>query len=302
MKKIKLLIAIIVCGGLAWYLFIKPHDYIVRFTIKTSPGTLLSGVEDWNRINQKENIFSYKINTKVPFSSLSESLYVNKMDLEIDWSFKSLTDTTTQVIAGITEKKNSIYNRITAPFANTLFKKKSIELVQDYKDGIENQLKLKFKVKVVGVDLTPELNYAYVEYKNIQIRNKAMQMMKKDFKLLTYLNKHDLKKGVFPFLIVNNWNLKVNTIDFRYCFPVRRTDSVPFSKDIKFDTLTSKKALKAIYNGNYSSSDRGWFALKEYAKRHNINVSNELVEIYHDNPKISGDEINWKTEVYLLIN
>lgn len=302
MKKNKILLTIVLLGSLVWYLFIKPHDYIVRFKIQTSPGTLFSAVEEWNMINQKKNIFSYKINNKVPFRSLSETLYVNEMDLEIDWSFKSLTDSTTQVIAGITEEKNSIYNRITAPFANTLFKKMILELVQDYKDGIEDQLKKKFKVTVVGVDLTPELNYAYVEYKNIQIRNKARQMMKKDFKLLTFINKHDLKKGEFPFLIVNNWNLDKNTIDFRYCFPVKRIDSIPYSKDIKFDTMISKKALKLIYNGNYSTSDRGWFALKEYAKRHNINVTNKLVEIYYDNPNISGDEINWKTEVYLLIN
>ena len=301
MKKNKILLTIVLLGSLVWYLFIKPHDYIVRFKIQTSPGTLFSALEEWSMINQQKNIFSYKINNKVPFKSLRQTLYVNEMDLEIDWSFESLTDSTTQVIAGITEKKNSIYNRITAPFAITSFKKMILELVQDYKNGIEDQLKKKFKVTVVGVDLTPELNYAYIEYKNIQIRNKARQMMKKDFKLLTYINKHDLKKGEFPFLLVNNWNLDKNTIDFRYCFPVKRIDSIPYSKDIKFDTLTSKKALKVIYNGNYSTSDKGWFALHEYAKRHNINVTNKLVEIYHDNPNFSGDEINWKTEVYLLI-
>ena len=302
MIKIKFLITFIICGGLAWYLFIKPHDYIIRFKIKTSPGTLWSGVEDWNITNQKKNLFSFKINKKDPFTSLSETLYVNEMGLEIDWSFKSLTDSTTQVVAGITEKKNKIYNRLTAPFAKTLFKKIILKLVQDYKDGIEYQLKNKFKVKVVGVDSIPKLNYAYVEYKNIQIRNKAAQMMMKDFKLMTFINKLDLKEGEFPFLIVNNWNLDRNTIDFRYCFPVKKIDSIPYSNEIKFDTQTSTKALKLIYNGNYSTSDKGWYALHEYAKRHNISITNKPIEIYHDNPNFSGDDINWKTEVYLPIN
>ncbi len=302
MGKIKFLIAFIICGGLAWYLFIKPHDYIIRFKINTSPGTLWSGVEDWNIINQKKNLFSYEINKKRPFTFLSETIQINNTNLEIDWSFKSLTDSTTHVIAGITEKENTIYNRITAPFTSTLFKKMILKLVQDYKDGIEYQLKQKFKVKVVGVDSIPQLNYAYVEFKNIQIRNKATQMKKMDFKLLTFINKLDLKEGEFPYVIVNNWNLDKNTIDFRYCFPVKKIDSLPYSNEIKFDMQSSIKALKVIYNGNYSTSDRGWFALHEYAKRHNINITNKPIEIYHDNPNFSGDEINWKTEVYLPIN
>ena len=302
MKKIKILLTIILLGSMVWYLFIKPHDYIVRFKIKTSPGTMWSGVEDWNLINQQKNLFSYKINKKKPFTFISETIHINNTILEIDWSFKSLTDSTTHVIAGITEKDNSIYNRITAPFTNTLFKKTILELVQDYKDGIENQLREKFKVKVVGVDSIPQLNYAYVEFKNIQIRNKAMQMKQMDFKLLTFINKLGLKKGEFPYVIVNNWNLEKNTIDFRYCFPVKQLDSIPYSNDIKFDTQPSIKALKVIYNGNYSTSDRGWFALHEYAIRHNINITNKPIEIYHDNPNFSGDELNWKTEIYFPIN
>ena len=297
MKKNKILLTIILLGSLVWYLFIKPHDYIVRFKIKTSPGTMWSGVEDWNLINQQKNLFSYKTNKKKPFTFISETIHINNTNLEIDWSFKSLTDSTTHVIAAITEKDNSIYNRITAPFTSTLFKKTILELVQDYKDGIEYQLRKQFKVKVVGVDSIPQLNYAYVEFKNIQIRNKATQMKKMDFKLLTFINKLGLKEGEFPYVIVNNWNLDTNTIDFRYCFPVKKIDSIPYSNEIKFDTQSSIKALKVIYNENYSTSDRGWFALHEYAKRHNINIINKPIEIYHDNPNFSGDEINWKTEV-----
>ncbi len=127
-------------------------------------------------------------------------------------------------------------------------------------------------------------------------------MMKNNSLLLTFLNEHDLKGGKFAFLIIDKWNLNNNTIDFRYCFPIKQLDTIPFHKDIKFGKQTSKKALKAIYNGNYITSDRGWFALHEYAKRHNINVKNKPLEIYYDNPFNGGEDLKWKTEVYLPIN
>ena len=133
------------------------------------------------------------------------------------------------------------------------------------------------------------------------MRNKAEQMLKNNEALLTFINEKELRAGELPFLIVDNWNLDKNTIDFRYCFPVKHLDTMPFHKDIKFDKQISQKALKAIYNGNYITSDRAWFALREYATRHNIGIENKPFEIFYNNPFYGGDELKWKTEVYLPI-
>ena len=302
MNKLKYLIAAIVMGGLIWYLFIKPQDYIIRFKAGTSPGTLFSGVEEWNLLNQKQDSFSYKILHKVPYKIIDQTLLTsNGLNLEIRWNFSSISDSSTLITAGITEKERSLYNRLTAPFINTEFKQTSLKLISDYKKGMEYQMADKFKVNIIGIDSVPALNFAYVELKNIEMRNKAEQMMKNNPLLLTFINDNGLRGGDFPFLIIDKWNLNDNLIDFRYCFPIKQLDSMPFHQEIKYDKLPSSKALKAIYNGNYITSDRGWFALHEYAKRHHINNENKPIEIFYDNPFYGGDELKWKTEVYLPI-
>jgi effector-binding domain-containing protein len=280
-----------------------PQDYIIRFKSKTTPGTLFNGVEEWNLINQKQDSFDYKIIHKEPFKSINQTLHtISDMDLKIQWNFESINDSTTFITAGISEEKHSVYNRITAPFSNTLFKRTSLKLIKDYKEGIEYQLKEKFKVEIIGVDSIPEITYAYLELKNIEMRNKAQQMMMNNTTLLKFLNEQELKEGVLPFLIIDNWNLDNNTIDFRYCFRVKELDSMPFHENIKFDKQLPQKALKAIYYGNYITSDRGWFALHEYAARHNISVENKPLEIFYNNPFYGGDELKWETAVFLPIH
>ncbi len=301
MKKTKILIAIILFGSLTWYLLIKPYDYIVRFKVKTSPGALFSGVEEWSLLNQKKDSFSYKITDKKAYKYIHETLQIDEMLLEMNWNFKSINDSITKVVVGITEKENSVYNRISAPFLNTLFKNTAIKTIQDFKDGIDYQLKTKYRVKYIGIETIPEINYAYIESKNIDLRNKAREMMKNNTTLLDFLTKHKLKGGEHPFLLVNKWNLNKNTIDFRFCFPIKQNDSLPAHKDMKFDILRPKKALKAIYNGNYMTSDRAWFALHEYAKRHTIEIEQTPLEIFYNNPHNGGDELKWKAEIFMPI-
>jgi effector-binding domain-containing protein len=301
MKKIKFLVVFILLGALIWYLFFKPYDYMVRFKVKTAPGTVYSAVEDWSIFNQKLDSFTYKITDKEAYTYIYETIDINEMSLDFNWNFKSLNDSITYVVVGITEKEKSLYNRLTIPFTNTNFKETSIRTIKNFKKGIEDQLEYKFKVKYAGIDTIPELAYAYIEFKNIEMRNKAEQMMKYNARLLQFVNQHELKGGNYPFLVIDNWNLNKNTIDFRFCFPIKQIDSMPTHENIKYDVLRPKKALKAIYNGNYITSDRGWFALYEYAKRHNINVENKPFEIFYDNPFYGGDELKWKAEIYLPI-
>lgn len=299
MKKIKFLIAIIFLGSLTWYLFIKPNDYIVQFKLQTSPGTLYSSVKEWNFTSNKKGLLTYKINEQIPYTSIRQNLKIDSLNLNLIWEFKSINDSVTKVVVGITEKENSFYNRISVPFFNTKFKKSTTNAIKGFKEGIQSQLQYKFKVTFVGVDTIPEIPYAYVELKNIKMRNKAQQMMQNNATLLLFINQHKLKGGIHPFLLVNKWDLKKETVDFRFCFPIKIKDSMPTHKDFKFDILKPRKALKAIYNGNYITSDRAWFTLHEYAKRHNITIDNKPLEIFYNNPFNGGNELEWKAEVFI---
>ena len=301
MKKTKYVVIFALSGFLLWYLFIKKHDYLVTFTANTSPGTLFRGLEEWNMANQKTDSFNYELITKKAFQYFSETVETKDLTLQLDWHFEDIADSISKVKVGFTQKGHSIYNRLTAPFIKTPFKSKAITLVRDFKKGIDYQLKNKFKVKIIGIDTIPELSYAYIDLNNVKMENKAMEMMKNNSVLMSFLKEYNLKNGDSPFVIINNWQLNENLIDFRYCFPIVETDSLPYNEEIKYDKISPKPAIKAIYNGNYKTSDRGWFGLFEYARRHNIEINNNPVELYHNNPFYGGDELKWAAEIYMPI-
>lgn len=301
MKKTKYLISLMIIGALVYYLFVKPSDYIVRFESRTSPGTLFKGVEEWSLVNKTKDSFNFEIIQKTPFEFIKETVKIKGMDLQLEWYFEAINDSLSRVKVKILEKENSIYNRLTAPFFNTPFKKKSVEIIKDFKSGMDLQLKNNFKIKIVGRDTIPEISYAYIEVKNITSSSKAKEMMMNNAALLNFVNEHNIKNGDFPFLIIDNWDIKNDLIDFRYCFPIVENDSLPFHENIKYDKILATPALKAIYNGNYKTSDRGWFGLYDYALRNEIKTLNQPIEFFYNNPYYGGDELKWVAEVFIPI-
>jgi effector-binding domain-containing protein len=212
-----------------------------------------------------------------------------------------VNDSITQIRIGISEKNKAIYNRLTAPFFNTKFKKISLELIKNYKKGIEFNIKENFRVHSIGVDSIPSFDFIYIGLKNIKMRDKASQMMKNNAFILEFMSENNIVKEGLPIIIVEDWDLEENTLDYKFGFQIKYRDNLPMDSDIKFGSIKSKKALKAIYNGNYIGSDKAWFALYEYAIRHNIEVDLKPIEIFYNNPFMGGDELDWIAEIYLPI-
>lgn len=299
MKKTKYVIVGILSTFLIWYFLIKQYDYLVRFEIKTSPGNVYKSLEEFNLANSQMDSFAYVINHKIPFSRINEDITIKNDTINFDWKFNSVNDSITLVKVGLTESQNTLFNRLTVPFAMTKFKKTALNVIKDFEKGMRFQLKNKLKVKILGNDTIPQVTYAYIDIKNIKMEDKASEMIKNNSVLITFVRDHDLKNGDFPFVIINDWNLKEETISFRYCFPIVAKDTLPVDKEIKYGKIQPIPALKAIYNGNYKTSDRGWFALHEYAKNHEIGIEEKPIEFYHNNPFYGGDELKWITEVYM---
>ena len=105
-----------------------------------------------------------------------------------------------------------------------------------------------------------------------------------------------------PFLIINEWDMKNDKIQYDFCFPIVDNDTLFEHPDILFKKIESKKALKATYNGNYISSDRAWYALLDYAEKNNIEVDRTPIEIFHNNPNMGGDELKWSAEIYMPLS
>ena len=283
----------------AWYLLFKEYDYEVRFKAKTSPGTLYSMVEEWNLIRKEQGKLEYDLLSKIPYTSISQKLEYGGSAYELDWDFKSLNDSITQVIIGYKQPGKKMFNRLTAPFFRTKFKEDLLYLANEYKTGVENTLREKFRVHSVSLDTLPDMSYAYLQIQGVPMRDKAANMMKNTGHLLGILTELNLKKKGYPFLLIENWDKENNSLDFRFCYQIEPTDSLPVHPELKYDVVNPRPALKTIYNGNYIYSDRGWFALHEYAKRHKIDCDQTPLEIFHNNPFSDGNEIKWITEIYL---
>ena len=133
------------------------------------------------------------------------------------------------------------------------------------------------------------------------MRDKAAQMMQHNSTILAFLRENNIKIEGLPVIIIDNWNLEKNTLNYKFGFQIKPKDTLPVDSMIKFGRTKSSKALKAIYNGNYIGSDKAWFALYEYAKRRNIEVDLKPLEIFHDNPFTGGNELDWIAEIYLPI-
>jgi effector-binding domain-containing protein len=299
MKNLKYIIVIVLSFVFIWYFFIKQYDYLISFKIKTSPGNLYTNLLDFNLVKSQIDSFAYVLNEKIPFSRINEDITVHDITINYDWKFNSINDSIVMVKVGLIEDENSFYNRLTAPFATTPFKKTALNIIKDFKNGIDYQLKNKIKVKISGIDTIPTITYAYLNFENIKMEEKAIEMMKNNSMLLMFIKEHNLKKGDFPFVIINNWNREDGTINFRYCFPIVTRDSMPNDNVIKFDTIQSMAAIRAIYNGNYKTSDRGWFALYEYSKRHNMSVDLKPIEFFKNNPQNGGNELEWVADIYM---
>lgn len=288
--------------GLLWYLFVKRDDYIIRFKVKTAPGTVMSSVEEWNYLNNKEQWFDGTIIEKNPFDFMHQTLSYEGSQFDLYWSFQSLNDSITKVNVGLSEEKHSLYNRITAPFILTSFKQKALNLVTNFKDGLDLVVREKFRVHGVSYDSIPESFYAYVSLKDVKMRDKASKMMENNAMLLGFLTEHRIDKSGYPIIQIDHWDMQHNLIDFKFGFPIYKPDSLPNHPEISFGMIRPAKALKTTYNGNYINSDRAWFKIDAYAKINNIKISPHPVEVFYDNPFSGSNELEWVAEIFLPLD
>ncbi|MEZ4779715.1 MAG: GyrI-like domain-containing protein [Flavobacteriaceae bacterium] len=290
-----LLIAIL--GTLIWYFFIKEYDYQINFEVKTTTGTVNQSIKSWNSSHENPQ----------PIQQISEKELIQKITIKDSsftylWNISPKNDSILKVTAYISDAKNRFKNRITIPFYETDFEKTSKRVTEELFNKLNNHLK-EIKVKIEGKENSPSNYAAYVSLKTHQIE-KAKGMMENFNLLSSFVADNYLEPSGQPFLEITSWNKTTDSLSFNFCFPFKKPDSVyidslTINSKISIKQFPSKKALKAIYNGNYITSDRAWYALEDYAKKNNIPVEMFPIEVFYNNPNMGGDEHNWKTEVYL---
>lgn len=295
MKKFLWIFSALLLILLAWYLFVKPSDYTIRFEAKTFPGAINQTIKLWN--------LSLDSDAPVQFNGdilhLQQRLKFNDSTHIYDWEIIPLGDSLSKVVVNIRDENFSLSNKIKVPFSDTDFEKRSRKTVLNLMENINDHID-KFKVTIEGIEEIPEKYIAYVPVKCTQFQ-KAGGMMENLAYISQMLLEHQVELNGPPMVQVTKWDMEKDSIEYNFGHPIIRSEKLPIGTDIQYKRIFPQRALKAVYNGNYITSDRAWYALLDYAKKNNIAVENKPVEVFYNNPNMGGDELNWKAEIYLPI-
>jgi len=298
MKKIKLLIAFILLGGLTWYFIIKDYNYRVTFTTSQAPGIVYDHLTKWNN---GENVNNKIVNILMqsPFSEIQQELIVGDSIFKINWILKKKNDSTTLVIAKIKDEQHSFIQNLQVPFYNNAFVKRSLSTVKKFGESLIQNAK-NYKISKVTKDKIPSKYCAFISLES-KPRDKASAMVKNIYIVMNYIKENNIKLVGHPFLEITEWDVVEDLIKFNFCFPIQERDEYPATSAIKFKKTKEKSALKVIFNGNYKISDTAWYAIIDYAQTNKIDIDELPVEVFLNDPHEGGNDLEWVAEIYMPI-
>ena len=296
MKKIARVLGVIGLLITLWFLFLKPADFKAVFKAKTTTGAVNQSLKTWSTsLPDSSTIAQKSLNTLVQTRTFRDSTHTYTYEL------KPLNDSLTKVTIGIKDESNSLSNRLRGLITTTDFEKRCTATVKEFYEVIQEH-ENNHKVTIEGITMLPAKEYAYTELEGVQ-RTKAFGMMRDISILQSAMGQYDVPLDGTPFVEITQWNKENDSIRYNFCFPIKpqEADSLPQWKNIKYGSRKEQKVLKAVYNGNYITSDRAWYALLNYAKTHHIEVEETPYEEFFNNPNMGGDAMQWKADIYLPI-
>ncbi|WP_289024035.1 hypothetical protein [uncultured Salegentibacter sp.] len=281
---------------LLWYFAIKNNDYAIKFKAKALPGEIVYRVD--SPIFDKMEIIKTKI--KSNFSRVIQEVELNAEIYELNWIIKPKNDSISEVKVNVTNKNNSFQDRFLLLVGKNEFQKRMKAEIAYFKKALITNLKL-YTVEIKGKIVSPENTCACIA-SNGKVDQKAFEMMKNIDILSNYILENEIETRGRPRIFINSWDRKTRNINFNFCFPIEEKKTYPKNLLIDIQKISSEKALKASFYGNYMFSHNAWFHLLDYAEKNNIKVKNKnILEIFKDNPQMGGDESLWEAEIYLPI-
>lgn len=297
-KRTFILGSIVLLGFLIWYFFLKPYDYIVKFSVPTSPGTVMTkaeAIQKWPEFGVQTGV---KTLNKVNFSTLEQRVVVDNYDLNLQWFFEGINDSLTEVKIGIKDTKNSLYNRLMIPLTDTDFEEKIRFKFVDFKKGIHRLKENTFHSHIKSQDKNPEFFIVYTQIKSAS-KEKALNMMRNDYTLRYYIDTVLHQTVKTPIVEVTHWDIDTDSITYNYGFPIDPHDTLPDSNQFFYKKIEPKPSMRALFNGNYMNSHHSWYQMYDKAVRDNIPLAGSILEVYHNNPYNGGNELEWETDVYM---
>lgn len=292
MKKATGIIFGIILVGFLWYFLIKPQDYRIRVNVKSFPTEINTSLKAWTA-----SLDSASIEQLEDVKHLRQTLTFSDSTHIYRWNIAMLDDSTSIVQIDVRDEDHSFANKLLIPFMDTDFEKRSRKTVTSFIENLIEQRK-EFKIIILGEE-TPENKFcACVEHKTSQAK-KAMAMMESYPFLSSVIVGNGLKLNGVPFIETKEWDIKNDSITFNFCYPIFKQDTLPEIKTVIYKEFVGRKSLKALYNGNYISSDKAWYALLDYAEKNNVKVHPLPTEFFFTNPNFGGNALYWKAEIYM---
>lgn len=293
MKKLLWGIGLLLILSLGWYFFLKPYDYLAKLTVKTFPGAINQTIKAWgNNHSYAQPLEQQDLQHLTQYLKFGDSIFT------FQWDIEPVNDSVSTINVKVSDKAHSLNNRLTIPFGNTAFEQRTRKTLLDFNAMLKEHIG-QFSVKVVGEE---EVRGTYVAYTTFTTKQgqKARGMMR-DYPLLSYeMDGNKVPLNGTPFLQVTDWNMEKDSVTCNFYFPIVQSAKLPQNPEIKYKRFYPKKALKAVYHGNYITSDRAWYALLDYAKEHNIAVEPTPIEVYHNNPNMDNtNAMEWTADIYL---
>lgn len=292
MRKFIVAIGVLLLGGLIWYLFLKSHDYKVTFKAKTNVGAVNQTIKTWN-ITLKDG----EIEVVNGIDLLKQQLVFGDSTHIYHWKLSALNDSVTKIQVYAKDPDNSFMNKLKIPFSDTDFEKRTRKNLLDFNAKLKEHIG-KIRITIAGKEAFGPMYCAYVEVSTTQF-GKAQGMMNNFPLLSSFLVNNKVKLNGLPFIEVTSWDKVTDSLKYNFCYPIIASDSLPEHPELKYKEVGVRPALKAVYNGNYITSDRAWYALLDYAEQTEEDVIALPIEVFHNNPNMGGDELLWKAEVYM---
>jgi effector-binding domain-containing protein len=294
MKKVALIALGAAALGLLWYLFLRPFEFQVNFTSRTLPGDVIQTIRVWDRSNKSVEVLAvdslFGVRQKVSHNG-REYLY--------DWRFRAVDDSLTNVKIRISEPGNQLRNKLLVPFSKPQIEKDAEEVARKFYSILSDHLRIT-RVRVLGESQTKS---SFCVCKNLETTQaeKAHGMMSVYGILTSFVANSNLQPNGPPIVRIRKWNHSKGKLNYDFCFPIVKREGLPKSDSLTYQEFLREKAIKAIYNGNYITSDRAWYELNAFAEREGKEINGLPIEYFYNNPNLGFGEENWKAEVYLPI-
>lgn len=294
MKKFKWFFGVLLISVLGWYLLLKKEHYQITFETPQPPGVVYHHLLEWP-IYGKADDLKIQLVEKEEYQHIAQEVRVHDSLFNYQWNIARINDSTTQVTAKIKDLQHPWTQKLQVLYTKNDFVKRSIHNVKKVGNEFLN-MKKSFQVASISDTLLPSTFCTYVKVSST-VGDKATSMLKSISTVMEYVKGNGLTLNGDPFLEVTHWDRDKDLIDFNFCFPIKKSDSLPDHPELLFMDTTPMNALKAEFHGNYRISNNAWYYLMDYADRNNLNVALLPTEIYRNDPHAGGNPLEWKADI-----